>query len=98
MNVRTSPDPNYVREAIDAQPFWRAAFALSEMWNDEAPIGWSAYGDEAQRMIRAAADAAALRRAPAAAPDVIDDVVKAIKAGERSPKPEAASGEDALSN
>lgn len=37
------PDPTYVKEEIDANPEWELAFALSELANDNAPIGWSKY-------------------------------------------------------
>jgi hypothetical protein len=36
-------DPTYVREAIDANPEWRLAFRLSEVDNDDAPLGWARY-------------------------------------------------------
>jgi hypothetical protein len=36
-------DPTYVREEIDANPEWQLAFSLSEIENDNAPIGWSKY-------------------------------------------------------
>lgn len=37
------PDPTYDRSEIDANPVWELAFALSEIRNDNAPIGWSKY-------------------------------------------------------
>ena len=33
-------DPTYVRAEIDAKPEWRDAFRFSELYNDNAPIGW----------------------------------------------------------
>ncbi len=36
-------DPTYVREEIDANPIWTLAFILSELDNDNAPIGWGKY-------------------------------------------------------
>jgi hypothetical protein len=36
-------DPTYIREEIDANPIWELAFSLSEMQNDNAPIGWGKY-------------------------------------------------------
>lgn len=36
-------DPTYVHEEINANPIWRLAWRLSEVHNDNAPIGWSHY-------------------------------------------------------
>jgi hypothetical protein len=36
-------DPTYVKAEIDANPTWKLAWRLSEVDNDEAPIGWSRY-------------------------------------------------------
>lgn len=36
-------DPTYVRALIDANPTWSLAFRLSEVDNDNAPIGWARY-------------------------------------------------------
>lgn len=36
-------DPTYVKKEIDENPEWELAFALSEMQNDNAPIGWARY-------------------------------------------------------
>ena len=38
-----STDPTYEREAIEKNPVWQLAFSLSEIQNDNAPIGWSKY-------------------------------------------------------
>ena len=37
------PDPTYVQEIINENPIWKRAFYLSEMKNDNAPLGWSQY-------------------------------------------------------
>lgn len=37
------PDPTYDRAEIDSDPVWKAAFIMSECFNDDAPIGWSKY-------------------------------------------------------
>ncbi len=39
----TDRDPTYVRAEIDANPTWALAFRLSEVDNDNAPIGWGRY-------------------------------------------------------
>lgn len=36
-------DPTYAKAEIDADPAWRLAWRLSEVDNDDAPIGWSRY-------------------------------------------------------
>lgn len=36
-------DPTYVRELIDANPVWELAFTISEIENDNAPLGWGRY-------------------------------------------------------
>ena len=36
-------DPTYDRKEIDVNPVWRLAFVLSEIMNDNAPIGWGRY-------------------------------------------------------
>lgn len=36
-------DPTYVQDEINAKPNWTLAFRLSEVHNDNAPIGWSNY-------------------------------------------------------
>lgn len=36
-------DPTYDREAIRANPEWELAFTLSEIMNDNAPLGWGKY-------------------------------------------------------
>lgn len=33
-------DPTYERDKINANPVWELAFSLSEIENDNAPIGW----------------------------------------------------------
>lgn len=36
-------DPTYDTEAIKHNPVWELAFSLSEILNDNAPIGWGRY-------------------------------------------------------
>lgn len=36
-------DPTYEKDKIIANPEWDLAFTLSEILNDNAPIGWSKY-------------------------------------------------------
>jgi hypothetical protein len=36
-------DPTYVKEEIEANPVWALAFSMSEIDNDNAPIGWGRY-------------------------------------------------------
>lgn len=36
-------DPTYEKAKIDANPEWELAFTLSEIMNDNAPLGWSRY-------------------------------------------------------
>ena len=36
-------DPSYVKEVIDANQVWELAFTISEIQNDNAPIGWGQY-------------------------------------------------------
>lgn len=36
-------DRTYNRNEIDANPVWELAFTISEIHNDNAPIGWSRY-------------------------------------------------------
>jgi hypothetical protein len=36
-------DPTYIAAEIAANPVWQLAFRLSEVDNDNAPIGWSRY-------------------------------------------------------
>lgn len=36
-------DPTYQKDLIEANPIWELAFTLSEIHNDNAPIGWSRY-------------------------------------------------------
>lgn len=46
-------DPTYQREQIAANPEWDLAFVLSEIQNDEAPIGWSRYISTAKCLLAA---------------------------------------------
>ena len=36
-------DPTYVAAEISANPIWALAFSLSEVDNDNAPLGWFRY-------------------------------------------------------
>ncbi len=45
-------DPTYDRVAIDANPTWRLAFLLSELQNDNAPLGWGKYIWIAESLLR----------------------------------------------
>jgi hypothetical protein len=38
-----SGDPTYVQEDIKANPVWELAYTLSEIDNDNSPIGWGKY-------------------------------------------------------
>ncbi len=44
-------DPTYEKAVIEANPTWEIAFILSEMLNDDAPIGWSNYIFAAERLL-----------------------------------------------
>jgi hypothetical protein len=46
-------DPTYQQDQIDANPIWRVAFILSEILNDNAPIGWGGYIYAAERLNKA---------------------------------------------
>lgn len=36
-------DPTYIRSEIESNPVWKLAFWMSEIDNDNAPIGWNKY-------------------------------------------------------
>ncbi len=36
-------DPTYIKAEINLKPEWKLAFWLSEIDNDNAPIGWGKY-------------------------------------------------------
>lgn len=36
-------DPTYDKKLIDQNPVWKLAFWMSEIDNDNAPIGWAKY-------------------------------------------------------
>ncbi len=36
-------DPTYVPEEITSNPSWKLAFLMSEIDNDNAPVGWGRY-------------------------------------------------------
>jgi hypothetical protein len=44
-------DPTYDKEQIRANPEWDLAFVLSEIQNDNAPIGWSKYISTAKNLL-----------------------------------------------
>jgi len=44
-------DPTYVKAEIEANPEWDIAFVLSEIKNDDAPIGWSKYISTARSLL-----------------------------------------------
>lgn len=44
-------DPTYNRDEINANQEWELAFTLSEIENDNAPIGWSRYLLTAQLLL-----------------------------------------------
>ena len=41
--VNSFGDPTYDKEKINADPVWQLAWSLSEIENDNAPIGWVKY-------------------------------------------------------
>lgn len=43
MDLINMDDPTYIKVQIEANPIWKFAFWMSEMDNDEAPIGWGRY-------------------------------------------------------
>jgi hypothetical protein len=55
-------DPTYSRSEIRANPVWDLAFVLSEVMNDDAPIGWGKYIFAAECLL----GAFEIRRKPAA--------------------------------
>lgn len=44
-------DPTYAAEEIEANPEWKLAFFLSEIDNDNAPIGWGRYRSMARALL-----------------------------------------------
>jgi hypothetical protein len=44
-------DPIYRSDLINADPIWKLAFELSEVDNDDAPLGWSAYVPMARHLL-----------------------------------------------
>lgn len=45
-------DPTYVKDEIQNNPIWKLAWTLSEVCNDNAPIGWGRYIREADYLLR----------------------------------------------
>lgn len=41
--VHLTQDPTWVKADIDANPIWKLAWEMSEVDNDNAPIGWGTY-------------------------------------------------------
>lgn len=54
MNSFSRYDPTYDKAEIDANPAWKLAFWMSELFNDDAPLGWSAFISSATRQIKEA--------------------------------------------
>jgi hypothetical protein len=50
----TIADPTYDMEKINADHAWRTAFMLSELFNDNAPMGWGKYIPIVNEMFREA--------------------------------------------
>jgi hypothetical protein len=50
-NKRMGADPTYVHTEIQANPIWSLAWRLSEVDNDNAPIGWSRYINIARHLL-----------------------------------------------
>ena len=44
-------DPTYIREEIRKNPTWDLAFVISEIVNDNAPLGWSKYIFQAECLL-----------------------------------------------
>jgi hypothetical protein len=44
-------DPTYVKSEINSNPVWELAFTISELQNDNAPIGWSRYTTLAEMLL-----------------------------------------------
>lgn len=44
-------DPTYDIREIEKNPEWDVAFVLSEIYNDDAPLGWSKYIDAAKCLL-----------------------------------------------
>ncbi len=47
-------DPTYVKAEIEKNLIWKMAFWLSELFNDNAPLGWSKYIPIAEKAIKQA--------------------------------------------
>lgn len=45
-------DPTYLPHEIQANPAWALAFEMSEVDNDQAPIGWAQYIALARWLLR----------------------------------------------
>lgn len=51
MRLKDIQDPTYIKLEIEAKPNWKLAFELSEIDNDNAPIGWFNYIHLANHLI-----------------------------------------------
>lgn len=60
--MKTYNDPTYNKTEIDANPVWKRAFKLSEIQNDNAPLGWSQYIPQAEEQLKEDAEAIAILR------------------------------------
>jgi hypothetical protein len=49
--MATFSDPTYNRDEIDANPVFKKAFELSELKNDNSPLGWGDYIPEAKKIL-----------------------------------------------
>ncbi len=47
-------DPTYDKEEIKRNGIWGIAFIISEMVNDNAPIGWGKYIPYAEKIVKEA--------------------------------------------
>lgn len=45
-------DPTYEKDKIESNGVWHIAFIMSEMLNDNAPIGWSKYIQAAEKAMK----------------------------------------------
>lgn len=71
-------DPTYVRAEIEDNPIWRRAFQLSELENDNAPIGWGAYIKRAYQEMQSEASVIVRDYARLNAPAALESEVTAI--------------------
>lgn len=48
-------DPTYIKKEIEENPVWHLAWTLSEIMNENAPLGWSKYISDAECLINSEA-------------------------------------------